>query len=1165
MAFTLHLEDGPGPLAEQLAALLAREPADVFAPELIVVPTPGVERWLLQRLSHHLGADKGDDGVCAGVEVVSPRSLVAALQEADHDDPWHPDRLAWAVLEAMDELVGTPGFEALTRHVGADASDPETATWQQKARQTRRLAVARRLAGLYTSYADDRPEVMRAWEASTDAPNVDADLAWQAPLWRATLESMRRRHGDGQMLSPVARLDATLDRLRSEDVDAPQGRIGLGSVLPQRISLFGQTRLSQSTLMTLDALAQARDVHLWLPHPSPALWRELEGRASVVVRHQDESARAAKHPLLASLGRDVRELQSKLAAYPHLDTHVQVHPSSDDSSTLLHRLQADIRANRPASRAPWIDHDQSLQVHACHGPARQVEALRETLTWLIESSEGRIQPRDIIVMCPDIETYAPLIKATFATFATLEDSSDHHPGQQLRVQLADRALFSTNSLAQTALRLTQLVAGRMTASQVLDFAALPAVQARFGFDAESLDRIAAWVKETEARWGLDAKHRGEYGLSGLADNTWARALDRLALGLAVSADSDGEAAWLAPVDDLGSGDIETASQFIRLMDALESAADGARVSGEGAPAGTASPAHWFEWLRRSVLAVADAPLDAQWQVAQFEREVAYLAQDASERTTLRLTDIRVMIEQRWAPRATRTNFRNGAVSICTMMPMRSVPHKAVVLLGLDDGVFPRQQITDGDDVLARHPLVGERDPRSEDRQLLLDGLMAASDHFIVFYSGFDERDGSRREAAVPVQEIIATAMASLDVPTAGGDSDEQPLPPFLYSHPLQAFDARNFNSDSPLPGGSFDRNALEGAQMLRQVLHAEAERATDPEASSDPSASEHLRGLPTPLISHPLAIVPKSDLTLEDLARFLDNPARTFLRDRLDITVPREAEEVADTIPIELDGLENWAVGDRILRSLLRGLSVDAALAQERQRGGLPPALLGQTGRKTAQEAQAIVAQIPQGERESREIAIDLALPPASEQVPSQDVRISGIVTGIVGHEVQVVNYSRVGAKHIAQAWVSLLGLKVAYPEIAWSAAVRGKGGVTAMVAPATGEDAERELMTLVNYYRHGLRGPLPVPAKTAHAYTAKYLSVQSNKPDRLDLAQLTARRAAANAWETDRFPGEGEDAWWERAFGGVLTFEQLCVTTGFENFAPRLWAPILSHLQERR
>ncbi len=65
--------------------------------------------------------------------------------------------------------------------------------------------------------------------------------------------------------------------------------------------------------------------------------------------------------------------------------------------------------------------------------------------------------------------------------------------------------------------------------------------------------------------------------------------------------------------------------------------------------------------------------------------------------------------------------------------MRSVPHRIVCLLGLDDDAFPRKAPRDGDDLLLDDPWIGERDPRSEDRQLLLDaadGRHRAADHHL---------------------------------------------------------------------------------------------------------------------------------------------------------------------------------------------------------------------------------------------------------------------------------------------------------------------------------------------------------------------------------------------------------------------------------------------------
>src|SRR4029077_13503723 len=121
---------------------------------------------------------------------------------------------------------------------------------------------------------------------------------------------------------------------------------------------------------------------------------------------------------------------------------------------------------------------------------------------------------------------------------------------------------------------------------------------------------------------------------------------------------------------------------------------------------------------------------------------------------LTLLEVRALLAGRLQGRPTRANFRTGHLTICTLVPMRSVPHRVVCLLGLDDGVFPRKAPRDGDDLMVDDPYVGDRDPRSEDRQMLLDALLAAGERLIVTYSGHDERTNLPRPPAVPVSELL---------------------------------------------------------------------------------------------------------------------------------------------------------------------------------------------------------------------------------------------------------------------------------------------------------------------------------------------------------------------------------------------------------------------------
>ena len=436
MAFHIHRAARTDLLADGLGALLATPLPDVFAEELVVVPARGVERWLSQRLSRFLGRSGAADGICAGVSMRSPRSLIAELTGTTDTDPWSPDAMTWPLLEVIDAVLDEPWCRTLATHLGhfTDAEAARADAGEAELRRGRRYAVARRIAGLFASYAAQRPQLLADWAVGdhTDGAgqDLDPDLEWQPRLWQALT-------GRVDADPPDVRHRKTVAALRASAVD-----------LPPRISLFGHTRLSATDIELLDALSVNHDLHLWLPHPSDTLWRALSGIRGQVPRTEDNSHHHAGHPLLATLGRDVRELQRCLPTGRDDDGvpgNLSGPAGVASPATLLGWLQSDLDANavRPGTRVLAAD-DRSVQVHSCHGPARQIDVLREVLLGLL-ADDPTLEPRDILVMCPDIESYAPLIVAGFGLGDVVPGG---HPAHRLRVRLADRALTQTNRAAR---------------------------------------------------------------------------------------------------------------------------------------------------------------------------------------------------------------------------------------------------------------------------------------------------------------------------------------------------------------------------------------------------------------------------------------------------------------------------------------------------------------------------------------------------------------------------------------------------------------------------------------------------------------------------------------------------------------------------------------------
>ncbi|SOD73496.1 DNA helicase/exodeoxyribonuclease V gamma subunit [Jatrophihabitans sp. GAS493] len=1094
----IHRSETADPLVAALGRVLAQTCGDPFGTEVVAVPSKGVERWLAQQLSHVLGAEAGD-GVCANVlfpsyaRILDEAAAAASSDYADSVEAWSAERSVWPLMRVIDECAPSePWCRVLAAHLGLDGSGDKG----------RRFAVAGKLARHFEAYGRSRPAMLRSWHDGSDDQGdgtpLPEDLAWQPELWRHMREAIGHP-------SPAELLDHACEQLRRTDSD-----------LPDRFSIFGPTRISPSRVQVLAALAEQHEIHLWLHHPSPALWDKV-ATANIEPRRRALDT-LVRNPLLASMSRDVRELQQLLqmavpeAAHEH-------HPIGERPATLLRRLQTELADDTvPRERTAIEPDDDSLTIHACHGPARQVEVVREAILQLL-ADDNTLEPRDVLIMCPDVEAFAPLVAASFG----MADEPGGHPAAGLRVKLADRSLRQANPLLSLLSQLLELAASRVTATQLLDLAGASPVRKLFGFDDDDIERLRDWTVAANARWGLDADHRADYGLGNLRQGTWHDAVDRLLLGVAME---EGEQ-WLAdalPLDDVDSGDIDLAGRFAELVDRIDAAV---RTINEQRPV-----PEWTALLGDLVMSLGE-PLEP-WQAMQLRRELDAVAEAAGD-TDVRLgrTDVTVLLQTRLVGRPTRASFRTGTLTVCTLVPMRSVPHRVVCLLGMDDGAFPRQGVADGDDLLAREPRTGERDVRSEDRQLFLDAVCAAQKHLIIAYTGADPRNGAKVPPCVPLGELLDAVDATAQAP-GGGHARSH----VVVRHPLQPFDRRNFLPAQlgPLGPFSFDPSGLAGARAAASPRHQ----------------------VP-PLVSAPLGDPPPSDnVGLDDLVRFLQHPAKAFLRQRLDVSTATPDDDPDDALTVELDGLQGWAIGERVLQRCMSGTTQRTAAQLERLRGDLPPGPLGNRALRVIGGRVDALLHASEIERRVEARSLEIAVPLSNGRT------LSGTVNGVRDHAILTTTYSSLGAKHRLTAWVRYLAVVAMTGDTGYRAIAVGRDRDGARRSILHGIDAplaRRVLEGLVGVRDAGLREPLPLALETSAIYAARRHR------------NVSAANALANAeqkWEADRFRPERDDPEHVLVFGAGAPLTRLTAAapnagegypdepTRFGALARLVWEPLL-------
>lgn len=1093
---TIHRAERADALLGPLVDLLRDPPSDPFAAEVIAVPSKGVERWVMQQLSLHLGTARGWDGVAANIVFPSPSQLVGDVMSslagwAPSSDPWTGSRLVWAVLAVMDESAAESWSAMLAHHLGRE--DPDASH-----RQGRRFSTALKLAQMFTSYGEARPSMIVDWFASEDTDGfgvaLPEDMAWQAAFWRR----LRERIGTS---SPAERLSEACAVLREQPELVE---------LPARLSVFGPTRLSRSQLAVFDALAAARELHLWLTHPSPTMWQALQGLQPAIRRAEDRTALQLNNPLLTNLSRDVRELQQLLSAAA-ANLH---HPPESLGDTVLRRMQDDIRLDRdPAKSTEPLLLDGSIAIHACHGHVRQVEVLREALLHLF-NEDPTLQARDVIVLCPDVDAFAPLIAAAFGP------TNAPHPGHRLRVRLADRGAARTNPLLQILQTLLALADGRVTASEVLDLIAVDPVARRFGFSESDVETLRRWVADGGARWGIGEDQRELFGLDGIRQNTFGTARDRLLLG--VGAD-ESDLAWLGtalPLDDVESSDVDLAGRYAEFLDRLDAVLAGLR--------GPHTTQVWSALLAEALDLLTEVGESDVWQRNQAGRFLGEVSESTGD-TELTLPDMRAVLAAEFRARPTRSNFRTGEITVATLVPMRFVPHRVVAVIGLDDEAFPRVAHLEGDDVLALDPCLGERDPRSEDRQLLLDALMSATDHLLFCYTGADPVSGARRPPPAPLADVIDAVTATVE-----------PGATVVTPQPLQPFDAANFAVPQPF---SFDRQAQRAAVAARL--------GTRPVQA---------------FVAEPLAPVSEDEVTVDDLVDFFTDPTMGFLRQRLGVSFPRDPDEVADALPLTVTGLPGWQIGERLLREVLAGATMDTARQAELRRGTLPPGRLGiavldEISTVVTALGGAVVAAASDAERRSVRVGLDLGV-----------YRLTGTIGDVYGTTLINTSYSTLAPKHRIAGWVRLLALCA--HGLDCDAMVIGRhnqgGKEVALKAPM---DTAGVLAGLLDIRAAGLREPLPLGPETSYAYAARRKSMSAEDAHAVAAKAWTSTSAGAfrNSGENDEKSISlvyGSDApfsvWWDQPAPAAEQWSAEEPSNRFAQLALRVFGPLFDHEQFR-
>lgn len=1163
--------NSPEQLRDLLVEQLRRHPLAPLEPEHILTQSNGIGRWLQLALARDCRRD--GLGIAASTVFELPARFFWRLYGIVLGQAAVPERslldagpLRWRLYGLLPALAGESVFAPL-EHYLAGQGDAARRRWQ----------LAGELAELYEQYQIYRADWLTDWEQGEDwvsnargqAVAIDPRQTWQPALWRHLLATVPE---DQRGLSRAHLHQTFVQRLQQA---AAAGEAIPG--LPRRVVVFGISSLPAQMVDALAALAEHSQVLTCLHNPCRHYWADLiEGRDLLRSRpgkrlnirpdwpaqFDDDQLHEFANPLLAAWGRQGRDFFALLDHYDQPERYrawferidLFEDPADSDKPGLLAQVQQGIldlepRQTDPAQRRaidPLVDN--SLCFHAAHSRQRELEILHDQLLAAFDADPD-LQPRDIIVMVPDIDAYAPHIDAVFGARLRANEGGGSPDARAIPFSIGDRRERLVSPTLKAFGLLLDLPRLRLTASEVIDLLNVPAVHRRFGIEPDQIDRLAGWLGQAGVRWGLDGEHRASLGLSReFQAFSWLFGLKRMLLGYAAgdSEPFDG----VLPFDEMAGSDADLAGRLAALIDRLH---HHWRVLSQ-----THRPEAWIAALR----ALMDDCLDFsdetdELAAVRLDQALDALGQDAAQAgldQPLALEVIRDALTQALDQGHVSHRFLAGKVNFSTLMPMRAIPFKLVCLLGMNDGDYPRTRKPADFDLMAAPPLhrPGDRSRREDDRYLFLEALLAARQRLYISWVGRSIHNDEKQPPSVLVGQLrdhLASGWCLNGHHDDRTDAGQALLDALTTWHPLQPFSPAYFGDDPAL---------FTYAAEWRLAHRDPAQR----------KPAETLATLDPWPLDGPLTVAPLSD--------FLRQPLAHFTRQRLGARLDLDDNSLLDSEPFSVDGLGQWTLNDGLLNALLDQADADAREAELKRfarhwrlSGALP---LGEAGERALVDARDTVLPIIGNwqlarQRWPRRLApgpVRLDLGPLDD---GQPMVIEQWLPELYRAESGSLALLTASATRLTQG-------KAKVPPPRWDKLVRfwpmhlliNAAGFKASTVIAHGQGlfqwppmaasgARAALVALATHWQAGLCRPLPVSATAGTAFVAKRLEGDDDK------ALVEARKAYDDSFnrtgEASRNPAVAR---WYPDADALLTAGRR--GDDFAHWAEALYGPPIRHHQ---
>ncbi|AJC48702.1 exodeoxyribonuclease V subunit gamma [Allofrancisella guangzhouensis] len=713
-------------LVKIFSRLLKFNKKEVFDPIYILVGSRGMQHWLSMELAKQ-------NSICMNTKFDMINSFIVntcyeITNDQSHKKAYSKEVLSWRIFKLLDNI----GADKLKNYY-KDSSQ-------------RKYQLSSQIANVFSKYMKYRPAWLEKWQNLQFISNSPSDdEIWQAKLWQLLTNENSK--------TPTQIQKQALKKLNSE-------------ALPKNIYIFGVSTISPNNLEFLLEIAKHTRVHLLYLNPCSEYWYDLKKAkiASWLNIEEDFTIQ----PLLASFGQQGKDFFSQLleqdqqefTSFENFCEDVKITPSKNNS--LLTSIQRNILELNTEKYT--INIDKSIIINSCHSPLREVQVLHDNLLELFEQ-DSAIQPQDILVMCPNIEDYAPYIESVFTK--TSSDSVNRLP-----CSIADRTIIDSESLAASFIEILKLPDSNFEITKIIDYLSVPALQRKFDITFDQLETIKYWLTEACIHRGLNNQ-----------TFSWNWGLKRLLLGFCLDDEPMIIEDSFLTLPNIQTNEIQELGKLYELIELLQLFSEELKQK--------RTACDWQDFLLKVLDTLFNIDDSDEYITNIIKQNIAKIVQQTNQADFTELIElavIRSILTTALSEPIVNNHFLRGKVTFCSMTPMRSIPFKVVAMLGLNSTTYPRKDTKISFDLTNYFPTQkGDRTKRDDDKYLFLETIISARSVLYLSFQGNSYKNNSEQEPSLIIKEFLNY----LESYYSWNNLKKYPLHPFspkCYTRGYQSYD-----------------------------------------------------------------------------------------------------------------------------------------------------------------------------------------------------------------------------------------------------------------------------------------------------------------------------------------------------------------------------------------